>query len=752
MSRIKTIARRSFLIGSVAIVGGVAFGVYKLKQEPPNPLIAGKGQSVLNPYVLIDANGVTIITPRAEMGQGVQSTLAALVAEELDLAWEDVHIMHGPPGAAYANQVLLGAGLPIKDYQPRSSLQSMFISVLEDVPKLLALQVTGGSTSMRDGYEKMRLAGAAARQVLLAAAAKGWNVAADGLTTKDGMVLASDGRSARYEDLAEAAALIPPPQAPALKKPSEWRYLGKSVPRKDIPAKSTGTAKYAIDTRMDGMLFATVRISPRLGARMLSFDARAAKAMQGVKKVVDLGTGIGVIATNTWIAFQAADTIGISWDKAPYPPETEGIFTDIATAFDGEENSALRDDGDARGAIAAAAKTGGKVVKAEYRAPFLAHTTMEPMNATALYDGDLLTVWAGNQSPVINRDKAAAAVGLPASAVTMITPLMGGGFGRRTEYDYTVLAARLAKEMPGRAIKTTWTRTEDIRHDYYRPGAIARFQGVVGNDKPLALEAKIAAPSVTRQSSIRFAGFAPPMADRALVEGAFDQPYGIPDYRVAGYISDLQIPVGFWRSVGNSYNGFFHESFIDEMAIAAGLDPLQMRLRAMANVHPPSRKVLEHVAGMAGWTGKTPDGIGRGVAFTYSFGAPTAEIVEVRQSAGGIRIVKVWAATDVGIALDPRNIRGQIMSGIIYGLSAAMMGEITFSDGEVEQSNFPDYDALRMDTAPEIVVEVLENANRINGIGEPGTPPSMPALANALYDLTGKRARNLPLNQMFEFA
>ncbi|MFT4715601.1 MAG: isoquinoline 1-oxidoreductase beta subunit [Paracoccaceae bacterium] len=751
MSRVGTIARRSFLIGSAAIVGGVAFGAFKLLETPENPLAGSKDNSVLNPYVLIDKSGVTIITPRAEMGQGVQSMLAALVAEELDLAWQDVRVMHGPSGAAYANRLLIGMAMPVRDYLERSSFHTQLDEILEEVPKTLAMQLTGGSSSTPDGFDKMRLAGAAARHVLITAAALRWGVDIEGLVTRDGQVIAPDGRTASYVDLAEAAALIDPPQNPTLKPQSDWRYLGKSVPRLDIEAKSTGAALFGIDMRFDGMLYASVRMNPRLGGKMISFDASAAQKMHGVKKIVDLGTGVGVIASNTWLAMQAVQAVEITWGAASYPDETEQVYSQLGAAFKGRSNRALRNDGNAVKTIKKAAETDGIV--AEYRVPYLAHSTMEPMNATALYDMGRLKIWAGNQAPVVARLKAAQAVGLKIEDVEIEVPFLGGGFGRRLEFDYVVLAARIAKAMPGTPIKTCWSREEDMTHDFYRPAAKARFSGVMGEDAPLAINAEIAVASVTRQIVGRYVGVTPAVVlDRVMVEGAFDQPYKIPNYRVAGREVTTNIPVGLWRSVGASHNGFFHESFMDEMANSKALDPLEMRLGLIKEEHVPSFKVLKRVAEMAGWTGKTGADIGRGVAFTYSFGAPTAEIVEVRNSPQGIRIVKVWAATDVGVALDPRNIRAQITSGIMYGLSAAVMGEITFSGGEVEQMNFPDYDALRMDNAPDVEVSVLENNDGINGIGEPGTPPSMPALANALFDLTGKRARSLPLNQMFDFA
>lgn len=750
MGRIKTIARRSFLIGSAAIAGGVAFGVYKLNQTPENPLTAGPGESVLNPYVLINQSGVTIITPRAEMGQGVQTTLAALVAEELDIDWRDVRVEHGPSGAAYANRALPAMGLPLADYEERGAFMRWIETVLQEVPKTLALQLTGGSISMVDGFEKMRLAGAAARHVLLKAAAQNWGIPTSGLKTREGFVLAPDGRRSSYVELAALAATIDPPQKPTLKPQSQWRYLGRPMPRLDVAEKSTGKAMYGIDTRLDGMLFASLRMNPRLGGKMISFDASVALRMPGVKKVVDLGGGVGVIASNTWLALQAVNAIVVDWGEAPYPSDTDAIYSEIEAAFEQGSNLPLRNDGNVEKALSNA--DSGDIVAANYRAPYLAHSTMEPMNATALFEGNSLRIWAGNQAPTIARLKAAQAVGLKVDDVSITVPYLGGGFGRRLESDYVVLAAKMAHTMPGVPIKTTWSREEDMTHDFYRPGALARFKAVVHDAGPIAIDARISAPSVVSQIVERVVGYPSPMVlDRVLVEGAFDQPYKVPNYRVASQDTDVAVPVGLWRSVGNSHNGFFHESFMDELAVARGLDPLTMRLKLLEGEHAPSFKVLNRVGKMADWNGKTGKNVGRGVAFTYSFGTPAAEIVEVRNSPDGIRVTKVWAAVDVGIALDPSIIQAQVMSGIMYGLSAAMMGEITFSDGQVEQQNFPDYDALRMHNAPDIEVAVLENKSELSGIGEPGTPPSMPALANALFDLTGFRARSLPLNQHFEF-
>jgi len=746
MGRIAKIARRTFLIGSAAVAGGVAFGVYEARKTLPNPLHPETG-ATLNPFVIIDARGVTIIAPRAEMGQGIQTTLAALVAEELDIDWNDVNIEHGPPAAAYFNGAMLAAAMPWKDYD-EGWLKHQIKEASFVLPKVMGLQATGGSTSVVDGFVKMRESGAAARAVLLQAAADRLGVGKATLATADGFVVAPDGRQLSYADLAEAAAKIDPPRSPELKDPSKWRYVGKGMTRKDIPGKSTGTAAYGIDTYTPDMVFATVRMSPRLGGGMKSFDASHAESMPGVQKIVDLGDGIGVIARNTWLAMQAAEAVVIEWGDAPYPATTEAVFAKITEAFDTPENSSLRDDGDAKKALSEAAAD--KIFEAEYRVPYLAHTTMEPMNATAKYTGDALEVWAGNQAPLNTRDNAAKLAGLTPEQVTVHTPFLGGGFGRRAEMDFSGYAVKMALAMPNKLVKTTWSREEDVRHDFYRPGAMARFSAVLGETLPKAVSGVIAAPSVLRESMKR-AGVSLGGPDKGMVEGLFDQPYGIENYRISNHIADVAIPIGFWRSVGSSHNGFFHESFMDELAYAQGRDPLEMRLELMRAEDEYSATVLEKVAKMSGWTGKTPDGVGRGVAFTYSFGTPVAEVIEVSQTAGGIRLDKAWIAADVGTVLDPDNARMQLISGMTYGLSAAIFGEITFADGMVEQSNFPDYDAMRIHNVPEFEVAVMGNKPYISGIGEPGTPPSMPALANAVFDLTGERARSLPLGNRFRF-
>lgn len=732
MSRLRTITRRSLLVGSVAIAGGVAFGVYKFNEDPDNPLQSSDDTHVLNPFVFVDADGVTLIAPKAEMGQGVHTTWAAMIAEELDVELDQVRVLHGPPAVAYYNSALMGLALPFFDYEV-GKFQQGLRGYVGEAGKLLGIQLTGGSTSMRDGFERMRMVGAQSRETFKQAAAKRWSLSRADLTTGSGVVTAPDGRTATYVELAKEAANLEPPRV-SLRSPSEWRLLGRSQPRVDMRAKVTGQAEFGADINLPGMKFATIRMNPKRSG-MNSFDATQALTMPGVEKIVDLGDGIAVIASNTWLAIKAAEAVEITWESANHAATTDEFFDQLDQGFSAEVNATPRDDGDVE------QNFDGTSVTAEYRMPFLAHTTMEPMNATALYTPDAMIVWSGAQAPLSARDAAAEAVGLLPEQVDLIVPYLGGGFGRRGENDFTVLAAKVAKAMPGVPIKTSWSREEDMRHDTYRPPALARFKGVVKNGEALMLDGQIISQSV-----LNFEG-----ENRENISGSFDQPYGIPNFRIRGYLAELGVPTGFWRSVGASVNGFVFDSFIDELAHAAQRDPMEFRIDLVRREHDPSAKVLEAVRDISEWSGKTPEGIGRGVAFTYSYGTPVAEVVEVKNTLDGIMLTECWIAADPGFALDPSIIEAQLFGGALYGLSAAVMGEITFSEGEVEQFNFPDYDALRMHNAPNFTVKILENNTFIGGIGEPGTPPAAAALANAFFDLTGVRARELPLNKTFEF-
>lgn len=747
MASWKTITRRSFIVLGAAFAGGAAFGAYKVTEVPANPLVPAAGSTPLNPWVIINADGITVIAPRAEMGQGISTTLAALVAEELDVDWAQVRVLHGPPAQAYYNAGLAERMSSEPDFQ-LSLRHDAPNAILAAVPKMFSLQMTGGSTGAIGGFVQMRLAGAGAREALKAAAAKRLGVSPDTLKTEGGKVIGA--QTFTYAELAaDAVSLVP--KDVTLRDPSTWRYIGTSMARLDMVAKSSGTETFGIDVVLPGMKFATVRMNPRRGGAMMSFDPALALEQEGVEQVLDLGTGIAVVANNTWTAMQAAQLVDIQWGDADYPADTDAMMSRIEAAFSTKPNARLRDDGDVESELAK-----GDVIEAEYRVPFLAHASMEPLNATAWVKSDgTVEVWCGNQAPIMMRDAIASALGVGSDEVTLHTPAMGGGFGGRTDTIPAVLAARIAAMVPDTPVKLTYSREEDMTQDFYRPAAIARLSGRLDNGKATALWGRTAAPSVTRNALTRLVGFAPPGPDRATVEGGFDQPYGLPHYRYDGHLADLSVPLGFWRSVGNSMNAFFLESFIDEMAHAAGADPLAFRLDLMRDTHGPSATLLETVRDMSGWDSLKRPGFGRGVAFCYSFGTPVAEVMEVQDTPSGIRMTRAWIACDPGLAMDPGIIDAQMTGAMVYGLSAAVQGQITFADQSVVEQNFYDYEPLRMHMTPRFEVKVLQNNGtfgHIGGVGEPGTPPAAPALANALFDLTGTRARTLPLNRVFTFA
>lgn len=739
------IARRGFLIGSAAVAGGVVFGVYKYHQPHPNPLLADpvQGTTALTPYLRIDAQGVTIITPRAEMGQGVQSTLAALVAEELDLTWNGLRIEHGPPAAAYFNEAGVTEGVPFSPLD-HSATAEMMRGTMGVLAKFLAMQFTGGSSSMPDAFDKMRQAGATARWALVQAAAEHWQLSAATLKTRGGAVVAPDGRTLPYTKLALAAAQLKLPASVPLKPREQWQLLGTALPRLDTVAKINGTATYAIDVILPDMVYAAVRKNPALEAPLKAFDPAPALAMKGVLKVVAIPGGVAAIADNTWRAMQAVRAVQCDWAPPVHADSTQALIEHITASFnDTHEDSQLRNDGDIVTAL-----QGKKILEAEYRAPFLAHAPLEPPTAVARLHEGQLDVWVGTQMPTLVLEQSAKLAGLETSKVHLHVTSMGGSFGRRLETDFIDQVVRLAMAMPGKAVKLTWSREEDLTQDAFRPAAVARLRGATGEGKAIALDVRVASLSVLASQGAR-AGLAIPGPDKLIADGTYEQPYGIAHYRATAYRAPTSIPVSSWRSVGNSFNGFFMEGFIDELAHQAGADPLAFRLGLLT--HEPSRQVLQAVADLANWDQPLAQGRGRGVAYHLSFGVPVAEVVEVTQTPKGIRIDRVCIAADVGTALDPRNIEAQLQGAVIFGLSAAMFGEITFAQGAVEQKNFHQYESLRMHQSPFIEVKVLALGGPIRGIGEPGTPPAAPALANAIFNATGQRIRELPLRKHIVF-
>ena len=744
MGRIGTIARRTFLVGSAALLGGVAFGYYKYKQPVDNPLDddLAQGEAALTPYVLINADGVTLITPRADKGQGAYSVQAALIAEELDVELDQIKVDPGPPSAAYWNTAIADEGVPFPSTDRGMAAETMR-GFMGAVIKLMGMQITGGSTTVPDGFEKLRVAGAVARETLKAAAAEMSGLAVTQLKTERGAVVLPDGKRIPYEALAAKAAEIAPVTDVTLRPSTQWRLVGKPMQRVDMVAKSTGTQAYGIDLRMEGMVHAAVRVNPRKGGEMISFDASAVDGMRGVQKVIPVTGGVGVIADNTWRAFQAVDAIEVEWGAAPYPAEQDEHWQALADTIDaGDADATPRDDGDVDGISA--------TVEAEFRAPYLAHAPLEPMNATVLVTDSRVDVWTGNQIPRMTQASVAKMTGMELDDVHVHILMMGGSFGHRLEDEVVKRATELAMAMKGTPVKLTYKREEDTLQDFTRPIALMRGRGAVADGKVTAMDIQVAAPSIMDSQMAERQGFPVPGPDTTITQSLWDQPYAIPNYRVTGYRAPKLGPVSSWRSVGASQNGFFHENFLNTLIHAAGADPVEERLRLMTD--DPSRKTLEAVAEMSGWGGELAANKARGVAFCLSFGTPCAQIIEITNGEDGIKLDKVWVAAEVGKVVDPVNFENLVAGGVIWGLGHAINSQITYADGMAEQENFWDFEGLRNYQAPEIIVRGMENRGYVTGVGEPPVPPAAPALAEAIFRATGERPSEMPFGERFGFA
>ncbi len=750
------VSRRGLLITGAVVGGGLLLGVGALTRPLSRDEKLGRAEQFrpqadqigLNAWVKIRPDGQVIVAlPRAEMGQGVQTALAMLVAEEMDADWSQVQTEQAPPERVYANTALLLNVLPI-DGEDQSLGARLARRTLMRAGHALSLQLTGGSSSIRDAWEPMRLAGAAARSMLLQAAAKRWGVPVADCQVASGVVLhEASGRRAGFGELAAEAAKFAPPDELATKPASAYKLIGKPVPRLDIPAKVDGSAVYGIDVQPEGLLYAAIRQCPVFGGGVAGYDAQALRSKRGIVDVVTLAEhgAVVVLANSFWRARSALESLEIRWDEGPNAQlDSAQIRGQLQTALQGEGGFAFRDIGDARSRLA---QGGAKKLEAVYEAPFLAHAALEPINCSAQYKDGALTLWCSTQVALLARWKAAQAAGIPIEQVTLHVPYLGGGFGRRLEVDMVEQATRIALRTQGQAVKLVWSREEDMQHDMYRPVAMASFAAVLDEQgRPAAWLNRVAAPSVGLATSERLMpAFASDMPDKNQAEGAFDLAYAVPNLRVQQLRVKTPVPVGYWRSVGHSYNAFFTEGFIDELAHLAGQDPVAYRLALLAD-KPRHRAVLQLAAETAGWSQPLPKGRARGVAVHESFGGWCAQVAEVSLGEGGQpRVERVVCVIDCGIVVNPDTVRAQMESAIVFGLSAALYGEITIKGGRVEQSNYPSQEVLRMAQMPKIEVHIVRSSAPPGGVGEPGTPPIAPAVANALFALTGKRLRRLPL-------
>ncbi|HZF14709.1 MAG TPA: xanthine dehydrogenase family protein molybdopterin-binding subunit [Steroidobacteraceae bacterium] len=706
-----TVSRREFVSVLTAAGGSLLLG-YRVGEGQRVASVASAPGFAPNAFIRIAPDGsITLFMPQAEMGQGTHTSMSMLLAEELEVTPEQVRLEHAPPDdKLYANP-------------------------------LFGEQITGASSSIRMFYEPLRRAGATARAMLIAAAAASWNVDAASCRAREGVVTHTPtGRTLSYGALAAKAATVPVPDKIALKDPKDFTLIGTPAKRPDTPSKVNGTAQYGIDVRLPGMLIATVAASPVLGGKVAGLDDEKAKAVPGVRQIVQLDDAVAVVADHMWAAKQGSAALEIRWEDGPNAKvSTADVVEGLAKASETAGVTA-RKDGDPASALAGAAKK----VEAVYESPFLAHATMEPMNCTVHVRRDGCEVWTGSQ--VLSRARAAAAkvTGLPLEKVVVHNHFLGGGFGRRLEVDYVTQAVRIAKQVDA-PVKVVWTREEDVQHDVYRPYYYDRFAaGLDAHGKPVAWSHRIVGPSI-------MARFLPPGfkdgIDIDAVDGAVQLLYDIPAIQIE-YVRHEEpvLNTGFWRGVGVTHNNFVVESFIDELAAVSKQDPVAFR-RALLRKSPRALTVLELAAKEAGWGKPVPRGRGRGVALLFSsWGTYLAQVAEVEVTGSSdVRVRRIVCAVDCGQVVNPDIVKAQIESGVVYGISGALWGEVTLNNGRVEQSNFNNYRVLRMNETPPIDVRLVRNSEAPGGIGEPGTSVTAAALANAVYAATGKRLRKLPL-------
>jgi isoquinoline 1-oxidoreductase beta subunit len=708
------LSRRAFLARSAAAGGGLVIGLClpdAVDRAVAEETASAARKVAPNAFIRIAPDDtVTILLKHSEMGQGISTSLPMAVAEELECDWKRVRFEHAPANLAYAHTVF-------------------------------GIQMTGGSTSTWESFDQLRTAGAMAREMLIAAAAARWKAPARECRAENGFV-AHGKRRARYGELAAAAEKLRAPARVKLKESKDWKLLGRSTHRLDSPAKITGQAEFGMDVRRPGMLVALVARSPYLGGKVRTFRAEKSKAVAGVVDVVQIPSGVAVLGENFWAARLGRDALEIDWDPGSIAGHTTAAQLEDYRKRAQTEGRVAAAKGDVEKALARAAKR----VEALYELPYLAHATMEPMNATAEIRPGSCEVWTGTQFQTGDQAAAAKIAGLKPEQVRIHTMFLGGGFGRRAVPDnhFVSEAVHLAKAT-GRPVKVVWTREDDTQGGFYRPMWVSRLRaGLDAGGKPIAWAHTLVGQSIL--AGTPFSGMIKNGIDETSVEGAADSPYlaAIADHRVDLHTTTLPIPVLWWRSVGHTHTAFVIETFLDELAHAAGKDPLALR-RELLPSGSRQRGALDRAAEEFGWGRPLPSGHAAGIAVHESFGSAVAQAAEVSVENGRIRVHRVVCAVDCGPVVNPDGVEAQMQSGIVFGLSAALYGEITFRDGRVEQSNFHDYPVLRMLEMPRVEVHIVPSNKKMGGIGEPGTPPIVPAVANALFALTGKRLRRLPL-------
>ncbi len=703
-------SRRGFLQVGASAAAGLLIGFYipeksqlaAQQQYAANGIFDPAAPVRLNAWIHIAPDDtVTFMIHKVEMGQGTVTSISQLIAEELGCDW------------------------------------GKFRTEFPGIDKALGFQGVVGSQSIRTSWDPVRKASATAREMLIQAAAQQWGVDKSQCRAESGFVInTSNNAKLSFGKLVGAASKLPPPTNVALTDPAKFRLIGKSLKRLDTPNKVTGRTQFGIDMRRPGMMYAAIARCPVFGGKVASYDATKAKAFPGVKQVVQIPQGVAVVADNTWSAIQASRQLDIKWDEGPNANQSSPAISKLFAARAQNPGVEVSKTGDVTAGMASAATK----VEAVYEVPFLAHATMEPMNCTADVTADRCDVWGSMQMQSLSQIAASQASGLPPEKVFIHSQFMGGGFGRRGMTDFVSEAVEVSKAI-GAPVKVTWSREDDMHHDNYRTASYSRFTAGLDKDGwPVAWSNRVVSPSITNSSG------QPPKngIDRTSTEGSHDMGYGIPNKLVDYHWTEVGIPVTYWRAVGYTQNTFFVESFMDELAAAGGKDPVELRRKLLAD-NPRLLGVLDLVAQKADWGKPLPEGHFHGVAIVNNVGSYTAQIAEVSINQGKVRVHRFVCAVDCGHVVNPAIVEQQIRSAVVYGLSAALKGQITIDKGRVQQNNFNQYDMLRIDEAPVVEVHIVKSTENPGGIGEAGVPAVAPAVCNALFAATGKRIRQLPI-------